>query len=818
MKILLDWVRLKVSVLGKASRLHLLSVLFILHNSFGLSYSAQPEKRDSLVMLVGSILDLIHRDYVDNSKTSLPSLFRLMLNRFESDELIELKSKGENRFAITVQDETRMFQLADRQSRPDVAEMMVDLAYFLGTKKGLVGDHSQDKSVFDKGFHYILNGILSLLDPHSALLTSEEYLDLKQGTEGAFGGLGVLVGIKDHVLTVIKPLPNSPAERIGLKKGDQILSIGEHSTFGFTLDDLVEHMRGPPGTSVKLRLLRVEDQAPRVVRVPREIISVKSVESEMLSIGDRKILMSKIESFASRTTGELLNDYYDHLAKTKKIDGMILDLRGNPGGLLDQAIRLADLFLSKGVIVRTKGNRGDIEYARSQAVISGLPLVVLIDRESASASEIVAGALQDHGRAVIIGKPSFGKGSVQTIFELPRGNALKLTIARYYTPSGKSIQSRGITPDIWLQGVMRQESNVNLLGSTRLSSEYFLRNRLLDFGRDLRLVPENSRKYFYVSENKNDELWLDAKNAKDPELEAAMVYFLGIQDSSALRFAENNQLAFGKSNRNFVDLLTHWTTESLDLLMERYAVDWSSIDTNAESKQLCKLNSAWSVRMAEESFDGNQALIDYKIGNDSASPCYQVSFFALPEDGSSDPVETLIGKIEPGGGSEGTLRLNKPKSYSGETVVFYIGISQGGLVTEEGLERQEIFFPRRKFGEISLSLRLEDEVGGQQVGALEVNEQARLKLIVENTGDISLRSLEVVLTSFTGLQVGLSKFSRKLKLLGSGEKTSFGIPIEVSDHVMSSELGFGVSVDSPDMSDHKSRLFRIPGIVHRSVK
>ena len=314
----------------------------------------------------------------------------------------------------------------------------------------------------------VFNIVLSKLDAHSSYLSSVLYKDLKEGTEGKFGGLGVLVTIKDHVLTVIEPIPKSPAYRAGVKRRDKIVAIDNIKTFGTTLDELVENMRGEPGSNVRLTLLRENQESLLKVDLKREVIEIDSVKDKILSDGE--ILYLKIESFSARTA----EDIYTAIKKHKNIKGIVLDLMDNPGGLLDQAIKVADIFLRKGEIVSTKGQSKMSFSAESNKLDSNLPLIVLVNKDSASASEIVASAIQDLNRGLLIGQPTFGKGSVQTVFELPTGEALKLTIARYYSASGRSIQRQGITPDIWLQPLEAYPQNKNILGDFRYKSERFM--------------------------------------------------------------------------------------------------------------------------------------------------------------------------------------------------------------------------------------------------------------------------------------------------------------------------------------------------------
>lgn len=303
-----------------------------------------------------------------------------------------------------------------------------------------------------------IRGMLSGLDPHSSYLDKEEYRDLQVGTSGEFGGLGIEVGMEDGFVKVIAPIDDTPAERAGLKAGDLIIRIDDKPVKGISLNDAVNVMRGKPGTEIVLTILREGADRPFNVDLVRDVIQVASVKNRTLEPGYGYV---RVSHFQSRTTEDLLTALSELEKKNDgELKGLVLDLRNNPGGVLNSAVGVSDAFLGGGLIVYTKGRIDDSELqfkAGPDDVLKGAPIVVLVNEGSASASEIVAGALQDHKRAIIMGRPTFGKGSVQTIVPIDDSTALKLTTARYYTPSGRSIQALGIVPDIVLT---RGELNV----------------------------------------------------------------------------------------------------------------------------------------------------------------------------------------------------------------------------------------------------------------------------------------------------------------------------------------------------------------------
>jgi carboxyl-terminal processing protease len=302
-----------------------------------------------------------------------------------------------------------------------------------------------DKSLIEDA----IRGMLSGLDPHSSYLNTSEFNDLKIGTTGQFGGLGIEVGMENGFVKVISPIDDTPAARAGVQASDLIIMLDDKQVKGMTLSDAVKIMRGKPNTDIKLTIVREGESKPLEITITREIIRVKSVKNRMLEPGYGYV---RITNFQSRTTTDLLKAISD-LQKENTLQGMILDLRNNPGGVLNGAVGVSDAFIDNGMIVYTEGRIDDSSHkylATPGDSLNGAPLVVLINGGSASASEIVAGAMQDHKRAIIMGTKSFGKGSVQTIQELRNGSAVKLTTARYFTPNGRSIQAKGIVPDIKL--------------------------------------------------------------------------------------------------------------------------------------------------------------------------------------------------------------------------------------------------------------------------------------------------------------------------------------------------------------------------------
>ena len=318
-------------------------------------------------------------------------------------------------------------------------------------------EHVDNKEIVESA----INGILSSLDPHSSFLNAKSLNDMKVQTKGEFGGLGIEVTMENGFVKVISPIDNTPAYKAGVKSGDYITHLDKTSVIGLTLDEAVGKMRGPIGSKIKITIGR-KNQEPFDLVIKRDVIKITSVRSRL----EKDVGYVRITTF-SEQTNKSTKEAVKKILKNKNLKGFVLDLRNNPGGLLEQAVAISDLFLEQGEIVSTRGRDSEnpeTYKAKPGDVINGLPLVVLINSGSASASEIVAGALQDHKRAIILGTQSFGKGSVQTIIPVNPFGALRMTTAKYFTPSGRSIQKKGIAPDIIVEAAKVEKIDGNIGG------------------------------------------------------------------------------------------------------------------------------------------------------------------------------------------------------------------------------------------------------------------------------------------------------------------------------------------------------------------
>jgi carboxyl-terminal processing protease len=343
-----------------------------------------------------------------------------------------------------------------------------------------------------------IKGMTKSLDPHSAFMTADMYKELQVDTKGVFGGLGIEITIQNDILTVVSPLEDTPAYKVGIKAQDQIIAIDGKSTKGFTIFDAVHKLRGARGSEVTITVIRKGLTKPKDYTIVRDIIKIVSVKHKMV---EDNIGYIRVVQFQEGTDNEIKKALKIIMSQGQPLKGLILDMRNNPGGLMDQAVKVSDIFLKSGVVVSTKGRirtADNVYSAHDDGNEPTDPVIVLINGGSASASEIVAGALHDNGRAILLGTQTFGKGSVQVVIPLDDGSALKLTTAKYYTPGGNDIQAKGITPDIEVEYV--QQNNNNNKSDSAIISEKDLQGHLKGEQEDVREQKEESPHTQYDSQ------------------------------------------------------------------------------------------------------------------------------------------------------------------------------------------------------------------------------------------------------------------------------------------------------------------------------
>jgi carboxyl-terminal processing protease len=756
-------------------------------SSFGITSNMSDSVRKSesnITLTVDSILSVIQGYYVDKSRVSNQNLIEIAEKLLQQMPEVTYK-KTKDGSIVAYRGEVESLPSTEKITYSNLLNWIVKAESFLTRVNKNIKAFAFSKS------------LLLTLDAHSAYLSPEDYLDLRQGTEGVFGGLGVLVGMRDSLLTVIKPIPYSPASRFGIKRRDKILTIDGHQTFGSNLDHLIEVMRGAPGTQVNLGLLREGAVAPETIMLKREVIQVESVASDVISLPKGQVLRMTIDSFSNRTASQVADAIRLFKLDRPGPKGIILDLRSNPGGLLDQAVGVVDQFIESGVIVATKGRREETEVATNGVHEVAIPMVVLINGDSASASEIVAGALQDHNRALIIGQKSFGKGSVQTVFELPGDSAVKVTIARYYTPKGRSIQSFGVVPDIKIVPVEKTTNNYNILSLNRYRSEAFLEQHLKNDDRATNLWSQSSFEGFYLADTR-DEFSMDQE---DKELEFSRFYFSKLfEKSSEAMYSERaSNLAAGLAPE-----ITSWLTAQSEnvyqWLDEKFNVNWK--DGNFNSHQL-----QFSASCQDKGLPGRTLKFHFSLGNRRMEPSGRVSVFLRGELGVE--AEKLIGKIDSFTNISDQFSVTIPNQFQSGLSYFDIGVAVNGDPIESTIVRIPVNIEERGYSFLRALVKLDESKNIKLPNSLQSGETTNLIVSLTNDSIMPMKNVNVSLGNLTGLQTTLIDTKKIVDEIPPRGKIELLFPLKIGPKILTPKLEYGIQVDSPDLRQPWQSVFAV---------
>lgn len=757
-------------------------------------------KEISLDGLVESVLTIVESYYVDEKRVDPSNIVENLVNELERQYInLQAVQSGE-KITLKIDDESLALESkcrthdALRKEIYRVIDFVSDNWKQFRTKED---DGSQTPE------NVVIAALISSLDAHSSLLSASSYRDLRQGTEGSFGGLGILVGMKESALTVIKPLPNSPAFKRGVQSQDKILSINSVDTFGIALEKLVDYMRGDPGTVVDLVTLRDKDLAPRKIKLQREVIQVSSVNVELIPFKGGNIVKIGIESFSARTAQETLSAI--QLARKRgPIAGLILDLRSNPGGLLDQAVQVSDIFLKSGVIVSTKGRKEEVERAGRGYDELEYPVFVLTNEESASASEIVAGALQDHKRALVIGQKTFGKGSVQTVFELPRAQALKLTIARYYTPLNRSIQNRGIVPDILTQPILRNSRNINLFGKSHYFSEHTLLNHLASESDDEE-QEKSAKKIFYMQEGeeKKDSNKIDY----DIETKIATLIIEQVHRHYPWRLPESarrashwlalSSAALDNFEKNHSQTLLRWIANT-------HGIRW---DDRKEA-----VGPHVSFHLGSEPEDeieiapGKEKILHWRVSNTSSKSLHRSSINLRVGNFGFEAQERLIGLLQPKESVRGYFEIKAPKNVKPGRYEGALSLAIDGENISHEQRPVRIVVRERNFAKARLSAKFVESSASRIPNTLESNERCRIVLSLANISNQTIHSGKIRVLNFSGQQVLLKKSEEIVSIIAPGQLKKFEFDAQGADSILFNRHQIGFVFESEDTLEDQFAL------------
>jgi carboxyl-terminal processing protease len=681
---------------------------------------------------------------------------------------------------------------------------------------GFLQDNLREEDLDLRDVEYAaVNGMLRTLDPHSVLLTPDVYNEMRTSTRGQFGGLGIVIALRDGLLTIVRPLPGTPAERAGLLKNDRIMKIDEEATLNMPLDEAVKRLRGTPGSDVDVWIRRDGAngfQKPKKVKLTRAIIHLDSVESRMLSGGIGYI---KITSFQGNTHEDMERSLAELHRQPMK--GLILDLRDNPGGLLEQAVRIADAFLTTGTIVTTSSNdpsQRDEKFATREGTEPNYPMIVLVNGGSASASEIVAGALQNHDRALVVGQRTFGKGSVQLLYDFPDdGSALKLTIAQYLTPGDVSIQGVGIVPDIGIDPMTVDREDLDLAVDDVYTRESDLRRHLTND----RAAEENKSTVvmrYYLPPAAREQIRSAApedspENAQEDEFLTSFSRDLLARASRAGRrelLSDAAPVIQESGERELSRAIAE---------LKKLGVDWSVGADAGGAEIAAQVSTSAEKGTAGQSFD-----LKVKVTNTGKAPLYRLRAETKSDYPLFNGRELVFGKLAPGDSREwsttlGLCSVEKEKRKcilpedatdraDGIKIVFEEAHGHAPPAAEIRTQVKSLERPQ-----FSYQYQVADPLGDGD-GRIEKGETATIFFDVQNTGKGAALNATANLRNLGGPGVLLRDGRFELKEIPAGEGRSVSFTFDVLPDFEGKEAEVEVSVADTRLREFATEKLRFP--------
>ncbi len=679
---------------------------------------------ESLAILNRAVIH-IKENYVDPSRINERKMIGAALEEVQrtvAELLVEVDKDPEGvptRVTVRVAQTRQTFELADVGNLWQMSFKFKDIFRFVQRN---LKHHDALRDIE----YAAINGMLSTLDPHSVLLKPDDYREMKLSTRGKFGGLGIVIRIEGGKLTIVNPIEDTPASRAGLKAKDHIVQIGLDSTVNMALSDAVDLMRGDPGTPIDIWVVREGWQAPRKFTLTRANIKVKSVTARRLKGG---VGWVRVRNFQGTTVDEL-EAALTQMGRRGRLKGLILDLRGNPGGLLDQAIKMADLFVHSGPLVTTVGfgdKMREPKMATRRGTREALPLAVLINNNSASASEIVAGALKNHHRALVLGQQSFGKGSVQVIYDNKDDSALKLTIAQYLTPGDISIQSVGITPHIALQPVVLTDDDTDLFRSlSARSGEADLPSHLDHASAELSKRDLASATVRYLADQTLAEKIREAPDDLIADFEVDFAHALLTQAG-----ADNSDEMLEQAK---VELARQTASQSqaIEAALKARGVDWRPLTAAASGTPRAEVTLT-SDHAGDRVTAGEKLVLTATVKNVGDAPFRRLRALSASDNDLFDGWEFLFGNIPPGESRSWpvTVPLSKAALARLDAVTLNFHGDDAALPSAPALKVAVEALPRPRF---ALTWQLDDTERGNGDGALQAGEEATLRVQARNVG------------------------------------------------------------------------------------
>jgi carboxyl-terminal processing protease len=753
-------------------------------NSFNKDFSAEVSQanKSHKFRLVGVVCSYINRLYVEPDRIKPKEMLKeslTWLERIIPEVRVDINDEAEE-IKISVDELSKIIDFSRIRRLSELYMTLNDALHF-------INDNKSDKIKTEDIEYAAINGMLTQLDPHSIVFPPKDYTEFRIGTSGKFGGLGMVVGLRDGILTVISPIEGTPAYRAGLKSGDKIIAIDEDSTINMSLPEAVSKLRGDPSTTVILTIESGKTKTTKPLTLTREIIAIPSVDSALL--GDN-VGYIKIRNFQEDTT-EVLEEHISQLiAEGGTLKGLVLDLRKNSGGLLDQAIAVSDKFLSTGIIVVTvgpMGKREEVQKAKKTSKDIKCPLVVIIDAGSASGAEIVAGALKDNNRAILIGDLSFGKGSIQQLIDLMKGAALKLTVGKYLTPNFTDIQSVGITPDILLVQTHVKEDEIIIFNEDFYAREKDLKKHLDESSKTE--LPFGKIKFLSIGNNKTEEQ--DEDYYKLPNLtEDTHVQFakkiinatIDGKREEILKQLEPTIEDFKKSEEG--KILSALST--LD-------IDWSTGKPGVSPIVTTSLNITPDNGHVNA---GSETTIKIGVTNNSESTLFQLRGISESKNPLFDKHEFILGKIEKGLTKTYAKTIKIPEnalSREDEFTIKFSALNGNDLkdikskITIEAL-------PRPIFAYSYQIIDSGEGLKGNGDGIIQKGEIINLALLIKNIGQGTSKNNIFALRNLSNKEVFIEKGKMELGELLPGESKSVKMKLSVRDILDTDSFSIDITI------------------------
>ena len=771
----------------------------------------QPWDLTKLRVMNRAILE-VNENYVDPDRVDYQRMMLASLNavqRSVAPVLVHYED-GSEQMTVQVNGAKQDFTVSDVNSPWELAGRFREVFGFLQ-------EHLQDEADLKlRDVEYAaVNGMLRTLDPHTVLLTPDIFEEMQTSTRGEFGGLGIVISIRDGRLTVIRPMPGTPAYKAGLRRGDRIVKINDESTLNMPLNEAVDRLRGAPGSKVVIFVQRKNDKtgdwgAPRRVQLVRAVIHIESIEHRMLRDGVGYVKINNFQGNTHKDLREALADLH-----SKKMKGLVLDLRSNPGGLLEQAVRVADTFLTGGPIVTTSSqdpHQREEKFARRGGTEPNYPMVVLINGASASASEIVAGALKNHDRALIIGEQSFGKGSVQVLYNFQDGSALKLTVAQYLTPGDLSIQGVGIVPDIAITPMTVDRDDMDLKVDETFIRESDLQSHLTHESASNTQRPTVLLGYYLDTELRQR---LREAEPNEEENEDEENFLIRFSRNLIVNAKSPDRQEMLRTSQRIIERIQKRENEKVVRDLKKLGIDWSvGPDQGSSPVKVTATTNAGG----EPAIAGEPLFLEVEVTNEGEKPLYQLRATTKSDNRLFDGRELVFGKLSPGETKSWKTTLgiclteeekrvcrvppDMPDRADGVRVEFE---EAHGHVPEPVEVRTTIrALPKPRF---AYGIQVTDKNGSAEIHR---GEEATLYLQVKNLGPGKTREIEANLRNLSGSGVLLRDGRFQTKDIPPGGEWTVPFTFEVLPDFEGKEAELEVAVNDTDLRVSSGHRIKIP--------